>query len=218
MFDSSHWPDLRAGLLALVLISQVLLGLPKPTPLTEATFQRPAAKVELRGWTEGLAGLGLPVTEDLVADYAIRISQDLGSFSRGASAPFKWPKRLFGINQNWALFAAPDTIPSRLYLDVQTAGGSWQPVYIPHHADHTVLRGTLRFRRVRGVHDGLTTRSRVQQAMVDWLCRRVLERNPSWEAARVRILQRATPMPGQPAPKRERLRLDEMRTRAEVGL
>lgn len=215
MFSSDQWPSTRAALIALVLLGQVVLGLPKPSVLTEASLRKPKARIELRGWSQGLQSIGLQVTEDQAAEWAIAFSTTTHDLAARIQRPLRPLRRVLGIGQSWALFAAPDTVPRRLYLSAQRADGSWHPVYVPHHPEHDLLKPVLRFRRVRGVHDTLNTAGPTRDALTRWLCTRVLDQNPDWIAVELRVEQRPTAMPGEPQERTPHVRFREQCSRDE---
>jgi hypothetical protein len=109
----------------------------------------------------------------------------------------------------------PDTWPKTMTVDTLTLKG-WETIYHSVDASKRTLRGPLRFRRVRGVHDAATTAAKVRANFVDWVARETFSRHPGAQKVRIRVIQSQTAPPGQPNPGHSQTSMNEIRTRQQV--
>lgn len=180
------WDRVRAYAILLVLLVQGILALPIPRGLKRADFDDPRSREESAAVREHLAGLGLDLSHEELADGLFALSERLRAGREAALAPVQPLLRLLGINQAWGLFTYPDTQPSRLVVEGRAAEGPWQRLYAGHDDEADLLAPLFRYRRLRGVYDGQAWKpggnySRFTQVAA----RRVFEARP--ELVQVRI-------------------------------
>ena len=200
----------------MLLLTQGVLALPMPMKLTEQTFTTQSARNELTGWVKGLQSAGVPVTRKWVRSFAIDFSTEAHGWVAWVQRPMRPVRRHLGIDQSWALFAAPDTWPSTMTVEIETAAG-WQTIYHSLQPDKRSVRAPLRFRRIRGVHDTATTSGTVRQHFVDWVGRTVFAAHPDATKMRLRVTQSESLPPGKPANPRSRTSLNILRERPGVA-
>lgn len=150
---SWSWSDTRALLIALVLVPNLIFGLPIPKPVTQRALQTPQRQRELTEWTRTLQQLGFDVTEEQVGTATIAATTRAASLHRQLKAPFYPLVRTLGVNQAWPLFAAATTTPTRLTVEVVRRDGQRVTWFRRNDPDHRWNDRFFRYRRVRGVYD-----------------------------------------------------------------
>lgn len=181
------WPQVRAVLVGLHVLSLVILSLPDAGAVHSRRRWRTAnARADLRQWAERLRGWGLDTDERRLA----RTLWDMGSaylqVQQPIAAPFGWYARITGSRQAWRMFASPQRHPAELHVELER-GGSWQTIYAPHSDEFTWNRRQFehnRFRKFFGrFARGFVPRHYEQAAR--WIAARAAREHP--DATRVRI-------------------------------
>jgi len=211
----SGWPQIRAGLIAVVLLIQFLDAVPLPE-LKESNLKQPLAQDELDRWTEVVNDLGLDWSREELTARALAVGGVAVSFRKAVMAPWKPFLRFTGTGQSWGLFAYPDPYAGRLIIRSRDAKGDWTEHFrAPAEGDDWLVARML-FRRVRGVYDDAGDRARPGKAhdrFVNWVAREIFLREPEAQSVEVRfdVTEVLTPDEGPWEP--ETLRHNRTRTR-----
>lgn len=145
------WPEIRALLIALVLIPNVIYALPIRQVPADA-LDTPLRRRELAEWSDTLARVGIDLPPDALGARVVDVSARAAAAHRVLKSPFQPVARLTGTNQAWALFAAATTHPTR--LTVEAIGTSGRQVWFRRlDPDHAWLASRFRYRRLRGIYD-----------------------------------------------------------------
>lgn len=184
---------IRALVLAVVIAVQAWMAVPLPPKVAPQRLRDPVAREEIDRWRALLSSIGIELSKDQAIQLAVHVSEILGGTRQASLRPLQPGIRVTGIGQSWALFAAPDTHPSRLELHARVAG-TWQPVYRRLDDDYPFLASVMGFRKVRGVYDSNGGRS--YDEMAKWAADRVFEAYPAADAARMRLVQTHATRPG----------------------
>jgi len=189
--------QLRAAAITLVLLVHGIAVLPVPHVVRPHELDDPVARAEVTRWAERLTGVGYPISPDELGAEVVRWSTRLGRAHRTALLPMRPWFRWTGTGQGWALFANPDTHPSRMEVAV-VRGGQEQLVYRRLDPDLGWLRDPLAYRRVRGVYDATSARHRPTAAsrrLADWLEDEARRSDPTVEGVLVRFVATPHPLP-----------------------
>ena len=201
------WPAVRALLIAGVLFVEWIDAMPLPE-LNEKDLSYEVAQDELEQWRDTLAGLGVELTSDELAQAGLRVGAASTGFRRGILRPFRPVFRVTGIGQAWGLFAYPDPYAGRLTIEgrgVQRAG-TGRPWYFGRSGGQ---RGSpepedlVEYRRVRGIYDDNGDRPRPGSSCTTgsptWVAWEIFTARPEIEAgpaSRLPHLMRIVP-PGE---------------------
>lgn len=199
---SDRRAKLRAAAITLVLLVHGVAAAPLPHVVTRDDLKNPVSQEELRRWTERLNALGYTIDDATLAERVITVTRAIGGTHRAAMAPFRPLFRITGTGQGWALFANPDTHPSRLQIRVRRQGSrEWELLYQRLDPERAWSDDRLSYRRIRGCHDagGFRTRPRgIYRRFAEWIGRDVLARDPTVAEVEVRTVRTHTTLPGAP--------------------
>jgi len=186
-FAHPAWPQVRAALVALHVLSLVVLSLPTEGAIhNRARWQTANARADLRQMAERLSTWGYETDER-------RLTQSLWSLGSAyllIQRPLAWPfvhyAKLSGCRQGWQMFASPQRHPAELHVDLEL-DGRWQPIYRPHSDEYTWNRQHFehnRFRKFLGRFARGFFRSHYDEAS-HFIATKAAREHP--EATRVRV-------------------------------
>jgi hypothetical protein len=185
----SHWPQLRALVLTLVVLSQCLCALPA-APLRPALLARPEGQ-RLVGWAMALlAPLGAASDRGQVERRLIDWSERAISARDTLLAPLALVSgagaRGAALNQHWGLFQSAGELAFRMRVEARTQDGSWALIYRVDAEDPLGLSDLLEYRRLRGMYNPAATGPHRQYpGFARWLARRILASHLEYDALRV---------------------------------
>lgn len=152
MESPSTRAQLRAGLIALVLIVEGIHALPGRA-LNEDKLARPEG-VRLVAWLErGLSSVGLSPGAKRIRQQLIAASNAGVSARAFALLPFEPLFRAAGMTQQWSLFINVRRECFRMHIDVAGPDQVYAPVYRALAVDLEGLAPLLSYRRLRGIYD-----------------------------------------------------------------
>jgi hypothetical protein len=186
------WAQVRAVVIAIVLVGHGIYALPLPAPVTSKQLATTDAERDLAVWRHGLAVVGIEVEDDQLRRFAIQGSAGLSRLHKVLKAPFKPAFDLVGANQAWALFASATTRPERLVVEIQRGSSTtWEPILRRLDPCCTWRESALEYRRIRGVWDGQDDDEQRPgyKGLTRWIARRAFEDYPDAQRVRVRLEQ-----------------------------
>ena len=126
-----RWPQIRAVLVALHLVSIVVLSLPSGAALTNRRgWETPNAKAEFKNWSERLRAVGWDLTPEEFEAELWAVDSSFGRWRDRVAAPFAIYARYTGARQGWQMFATPQKVPGEVHLDV-FVDGKWRSLVRP---------------------------------------------------------------------------------------
>ena len=188
------WPHVRAGLVALHVVSLVVLSLPEAGDVHDPRrWQTENARADLRQMAARLTAWGWSIDEHGLERALWSAGDAYLQVQRPLAAPFEVYAELTGSRQGWTMFASPQRHPAELHVDVEE-GGEWQPLQRPHSDQHAWNRRQLehnRFRKflgrfARGFHQ------RHYDEAARWLATKAAREHPEASRVRVRLFRYAT--------------------------
>jgi len=195
---ADQWARLRAALIAVVVGVHGVAVLPVPHVVRPHELDDPVAQAEVQRWSERLTAVGYDLPPDELGRQVMAWSSWLGRAHRRALSPVRPWFQLTGTGQGWALFANPDTHPSRMEVSV-VRSGEQQLVYRRLDPDHARFADELAYRRVRGLYDATSARHRPTAAsrrLADWLEQRARSEDPSIDGVILRFVATPLRLPG----------------------
>ena len=153
---------------------------------------------ELRQWRELVNAFGVEISQDEFNEVLIDVSGKL-------VAPNKWIKGKLrpvltatGTGQGWGLFVSPDTYPHRLIVEGRRDGErEFSLIYQRLNPEHNWWDERFRYRRLRGIYDGATSRpNRVYTNFCRWVAESAFTEHPGFEVVRVGFIRTHSVVPG----------------------
>jgi len=190
--------QVRAALIFLLLVVHGVFALPWFAEIKPDAVKRPEAVEELSQWRDLIVSMGLEIEQEDFNEKLIAISKTL-------SAPNKWLKaqlrpglKLTGTGQGWGLFVSPDTYPHRLLVEgknVQTR--RYELIYLRQDPERTWWDARFRYRRLRGIYDGATSRpGKVYTSFCRWVAAGAFREYPEYKTIRVGFIRTHSVVPG----------------------
>ena len=206
----SWWPHVRAALLGLVVVFHGTLAAPLPHKVHPHELRDPVAREEVRRWTQRLATLGYVTDPTTLGERVVQVTGIISEAHRAPTRPLRPLLRWTGMGQGWALFANPDTHPSRLRIEGLGADGNRRVLFQNGDAEHAWLGAHLVHRRLRPIYDAASVRRRPNGAykrLASWVWRRARVDHPELVGIEMVLLETHPTLPGSPPPARaERVR------------
>lgn len=212
------WAYVRAALIALVLLAQWADAMPLPE-LKKRDLDNPIAQDELRRWQGVLAGLGVELTTEELAQWGLDVGQSMRKGRRAVLSPWAPFRRITGTGQGWGLFAYPDPYAGRLVVAERLQDGAWETFYTAPQTEGGLLARQLRYRRIRGIWDDAGDRVRprdVYDRFATWIARRRFEERADLELVEVRLDLHRVETPGAGEEPPDKRRHARVRRRADV--
>ncbi|MEQ1507339.1 MAG: hypothetical protein ABMB14_34240 [Myxococcota bacterium] len=185
------WADLRAAALLVALIGHGIYALPIPNAVKAEDLEKDWRQRELGVWRDGLARVGVELTDDELGAWLVSTTTGLHDLHRWLKTPFAPLFDLVGANQAWALFASATTAPDRLVVEIErpdptTGEPGWVPILRRLDPCCTWREDELEYRRIRGVWDGQQDEMRAgYKGLTKWIARQAFADYP--DASRVRV-------------------------------
>lgn len=193
------WPHVRAGLIALHVLSLVVLSLPNAGAIHEPSRWKTAnARADLRSMAQRLSAWGWSTDEHELARTLWSAGDAYLQVQRPLAAPFEIYAELSGSRQGWSMFASPQRHPAELHVDLEL-DGQWQPLYRPRDDAHAWHRDQFehnRFRKFLGRFARGFHRKHYDEAAA-WVAAQALHEHPEATRVRVRLHRYATLPPEQ---------------------
>ncbi len=192
---SVDWPSLRAAMLSMFVVGNLLQALPFPTEAVdpkEAATWRAHDVSRWHGWLTAAGiyrGDGERFQADVVAGYGALAA--VGAVIQGPSRPVF---RFLRSTQQWGLFGVVTEVPERLLVEVRV-DDTW--VLIEQRLDpkHSWNDDIFKYRRVRGTWDTFKKGDKstpLYESFCRWTARRAFADYP--RADRVRITRERVPV------------------------
>ncbi len=194
--------------MALVLGVEGILAAPIPHAMKRSSLNEPIAREEIAAQVQLLAGLGVTVSSDQLADALYESGAAWAAAYHAVVDPVEPLLRITGTGQGWGLFTYPDTYPHQLVVDVRRShSGPFVMLYGGLDPEHDWKRDVLAYRRVRGVYDGQTAKPGASwNNLTKWLAGEACAEDSLVTAVRVSFTRFHTVRPGQAADPGEPLR------------
>lgn len=193
------WAHVRAAILAVVVLVHGIKVAPLPHKVHPHELKDPVAKEEVARWSERLSSLGYTIEPDELGERVVDVTDGISRVHRGLTAPFRPIMRWTGTNQGWALFANPDTHPSRFRIDGIDAAGERRILFQNGDPEHTWMLPQLKHRRIRPIFDAAPVRRRPNapyRRLGAWLWERAQEDHPDLVAIELVMLETHPVPPG----------------------
>lgn len=112
--------------------------------------------------------------------------------------PFEPVFSALHVNQQWGLFAVVTEEPDSLVVEVRR-GGEWETLYRRLDGDHDWHDAQLKYRRIRGVWDGVKDEPKgTYKRLTDWIAWTVFAEQPDVDRVRVVLERRQLSLPWEP--------------------
>jgi hypothetical protein len=193
------WAYVRAALLFVVVLVHGIRVAPLPQVVKPEELKDPVAKEEVRRWTERLAALGYTIGPEELGERVVSVTGVIGRAHRSLTKPFEPFFRWTGTNQGWALFANPDTHPSRLRVD-GVRDGVREVLFLADDDEHAWLEPVLTQRRIRPLHDAKGARRKPTgsyRRFANWVWVQAKADYPDLDGIELVLIETHSALPGQ---------------------
>ena len=152
-------PQIRAIILAIVVLIHGLAAAPLPSKMHKRDQNDEAVQKELSRWVDALSGIGISVSEKGLWNFSYQAG-NIATKSRNAILkPVRPFFKLTGTGQGWGLFTHPDRRPDHLEVWGKAENAKeWKLLYRSLDEDHRFMADKLSYRRLRGLWDGNANR------------------------------------------------------------
>lgn len=191
------WPQLRAVLVGLHVLTVVALSTPSPgVGLKRSAWADPTVQGEFKAWNRRLAALGIVMDDKTMQDRAWAFASRFEKVRRVLVAPMVPYGRYLGVAQAWRMFVAPHRYPTRLEIDLRETD-DWRPIYIERSPEHTWQGRILDGDRTRSsiFRFGWSQYRKSYENFCVWVARQAARDFPTARAVRVRMYKYRTPSP-----------------------
>jgi hypothetical protein len=176
--------NLRAVLIVVALLANATYALPvskmKAEEVDDPEFR--ANDVEL--WYRWL-GAPLGVTREAFGARIRRLIWAQHELVLTLRAPFGPVFETLHISQQWGLFAVVTEAPDRLVIEVRREG-EWETLYRRLDGQHDWHDSQLKYRRIRGVWDGVKEEPKgTYKRLTTWVARVIFAEQPDVDRVRV---------------------------------
>ena len=208
---------LRAAIIALVLLANAIQAIPY-AKMDEENLDDPEYRQgdisQWYGWLDGV----LPIGEDRFARIVRRAFWASHETTRMLRLPTDWFFRQAHIGQQWGLFAIVSQTPDSLVIEVRR-NKEWEVLYRRLDGDNDWHDAALKYRRIRGVWDGVKQEPKgTYKRMTVWIARVVFAEQPDVDRVRVVLERSVEGYPWEEVDPTVTRRAERYHRRGEMGL
>ena len=199
------WRQVRGLLLLVVIVANLIYAIPFPR-ITEDDLADPEwRKVDFDRWEGWLGNVGIGGEPGWLMAVIKEVGWTYKQALVGLRTPFQPYFDATQTNQQWGLFAVVTESPDVLVVEVRRSG-EWEELYRRLDREHAWHDRQLKFRRLRGVWDGVKDEPKgTYKRFTVWLAREVFEEQPDVDRVRVLLERHHLALPWEePDPEGER--------------
>jgi hypothetical protein len=151
-YASRVWGRIRAFLITLVLLQQIVSAWPAQT-LTVEQLTRPEGERLVSVLERALGLFGVEREREQIKQALVERSLDVTRLRRTLLRPFRMLTAGLASDQQWGLFLVSRNQYFRMQVDLLREGDQWHTIYRAGSFDELDLGPMLRYRRVRGLYN-----------------------------------------------------------------
>lgn len=206
--------QLRAALILVVLLANATYALPlakmKAEDLEDPTFRAHDIGLWYR-WVGQPLGVEQERFARWIREYLWRQRQ----LVLGLRAPWRPVFQTFHVSQQWGLFAVVTEAPDRLVIEVRR-NGEWETLYRRLDGGSDWHDAQLKYRRVRGVWDGVKEEPKgTYKRLTKWISRIIFAEQPDVDRVRVLLEKEHKQLPWEPLEPNRKRRAERYHRRSE---
>lgn len=199
------WRQVRGLLLLGVIVVNLIYAIPYPRIDEEDLADPEWRSADFERWEGWLGAAGVHLQPGWLMATTKEVGWAYKQVLVTLRAPFSPYYDFTQTNQQWGLFAAVTEAPDALIVEVRRSG-EWEELYRRLHPEHDWHDRQLKFRRMRGVWDGVKEEPKgTYKRFSVWLARQVFAEQPDVDRVRVLLEKRYLTLPWEePDERRER--------------
>jgi hypothetical protein len=203
-----RWPQIRAAIIAYVVVFNVLAAIPTPGNITQETLDRPINRAELTRWVRLFRSVGIDTDEKSLGDWYLGFAKSMENARAWVVKPIDPWMQFTQTWQGWRLFGMPDERPYALKIAVLRKGES-EVIYQSGDWDKRWNASLLEYRRVRALYNpGGSGPPNTYTGFGARISDQIFEEMPDVDRVTISHLQSHTTLPGEPPdPKVEEVHL-----------
>ena len=201
----TRWPHLQAvGFLTLFSFVMThtwfitLQALPAPGGgMNKRDWKSQTVQGEFKAWTDRLNGFGLDIEQEELEAQLWELAVAVMAFRKDSLSPLNLYYRNAGTWQSWRMFVAPHRYPSRLHIELRTAG-KWETLYVARSDEYQWNASKLdhdRFRAALFRYGWGRKYPRQWLGFGDWIGREAARDFPDADAVRLKFWSYRTQSP-----------------------
>lgn len=182
---------LRAIVIAIAIVANAIYALPMVKMAPEDLDNPEWRRRQVDHWFTAIdklwPGEGLPATRDEAAALFRSVMWSERETVRMLRRPFKTIFDRLHMNQQWGLFAVVTEAPDRFVIEVRR-NKEWEPLYRRLDPCCTWHDDQLKYRRVRGVWDGVKEKEEPKgtyKRLSTWIARMIFVEQPDVDRVRI---------------------------------
>lgn len=188
---------LRAVFVALVILGNLIYAIPFPKMSAEDLDDPEFRSADIDLWFS-IVGPVTGLDRDGFGLLARRVVWGTRQSIGALRFPFDPVFSAAHVNQQWGLFAVVTEEPDSVVVEVRR-NGEWETLYRRLDPEHAWHDDQLKYRRIRGVWDGVKDEPKgTYKRMTDWIARTVFAEQPEVDRVRVVLERRRLSLPWEP--------------------
>lgn len=196
--QARRWPEIRAAIIAFVVLFNVLAAVPTPGYVNKQKLNRPIARAELERWVRFFGAFGIETDSEGLAAWYIDFSAGIEETKWKVLTPILWWMNLTKTHQGWRLFGMPDERPYALKV-VARIRGKEELLYQSGDSEHRYMAGLFEFRRVRALYNpGSSGPPNTYRGFAKRAADRIFEDRPEVDEVVISVLRSHTTLPSEP--------------------
>ncbi|MCB9688462.1 MAG: hypothetical protein H6735_25725 [Alphaproteobacteria bacterium] len=183
----------RAIVIAIAIFANLVVAIPTAKIDDDELADPEYRQSDVRNWYRWTGGLGMD--EERFRELALGIMTGWRDAVRLVRAPFQPFFSLVHTNQQWGLFAVVGERKETVVIEVRR-NGQWETLYRRLDPEHTWHDDQLKYRRIRGVWDGVKEEPKgTYKRLTVWLAKEIFTEQPDVDRVRVVLERSAMSLP-----------------------
>lgn len=204
----------RAIVIAIAVLANLVVAIPTARIKDEDLADPEYRKVDIENWYEWTGGFGM--TPERFRGVILGTLTGWRDTVKLVRAPFQPFFSLTHTNQQWGLFAVVGERKETVVIEVRR-DGKWETLYRRLDPEHTWHDDQLKYRRIRGVWDGVKDEPKgTYKRLTVWLAKEIFTEQPDVDRVRILLERSRMTLPWEPIDTAVERRAERYHRRHEI--
>ncbi|MCA9492261.1 MAG: hypothetical protein KC621_20150 [Myxococcales bacterium] len=186
----------RAIVIAVAIVANLVMAIPTSRIDDDLLDDPEYRQGDVENWYRWTGGLGLG--EDRFRSVVLGVMSGWRDTVKALRAPFQPFFSLVHTNQQWGLFAVVGERKETVVIEVRR-DGEWETLYRRLDPEHTWHDDQLKYRRIRGVWDGVKDEPKgTYKRLTEWIAKEIFLEQPDVDRVRVVLERTNLSLPWEP--------------------